>query len=234
VDEPRTNPTPGPSPAKGAEQGRTPPPPAGEGAGGWGPGDTPRSAQVALAVALVLLLGLLVFRGYGNGLRARPAEPLLAAGPVDLNTAEPVELEQVPGVGPARARAIVAARAAAPLGGPDDIRRIPGFGPATVEQVRPFVRADDVDPPLEERKRPTTTQPARGGKLRPGDPPVNVNAASEDELQRIPGVGPVTARAIAAARPFRTVDDLDRVKGIGPKTLEKLRPFVAVGPGTPQ
>jgi competence protein ComEA len=48
---------------------------------------------------------------------------------------------------------------------------------------------------------------------------------------RIPGVGPVTAQNIVAARaerPFSSVADLDRVKGIGPKTLEKLRPFVVV------
>lgn len=191
--------------------------------------DSPRSAQVALAVALVLLLGLLLYRGYGNRLRTRPTTPILTAGAVDLNTAEPVELEQVPGLGPARAKAIVVARAVAPLDGPDDLRRVPGFGPATVEKVRPFVRADADDPPLAERKRPAPA-PSKGGKLKPGDPPVDVNAASEDELQRVPGVGPVTARAIAAGRPFKSVDDLDRVKGIGPKTLEKLRPFVTAGP----
>lgn len=55
-----------------------------------------------------------------------------------------------------------------------------------------------------------------------------MNVASEEDLQRLPGVGPVTARAIAAGRPFAAVNDLDRVKGIGPKTLDKLRPFVVV------
>ncbi|MBX9624445.1 MAG: helix-hairpin-helix domain-containing protein [Gemmataceae bacterium] len=239
--------TPPPNPLPAAERGdRTPgsglppPLPAGEGAGGRGPADSPadipRSAQVALAAALVLLLGLLGYRGYGNGLRARPTERL-AAAPVDLNTAEVAELEQVPGVGPKRARAIVTARAAAPLDGPDDLRRVPGIGPAVVETVRPHVRAEpDADPPLAERKRPApapAAKPAKGGKLQPGDPPVDVNAASEDELQRIPGVGPVTARAIVAARPFAAVDDLRRVKGIGPKVLEKLRPFVTAEPPKP-
>ncbi|MBX9579739.1 MAG: helix-hairpin-helix domain-containing protein [Gemmataceae bacterium] len=207
----------------------TPPPPT-PNPGPHAPGSpdpgVPWSAQVALAAGLALLLGLLVFRGYGNGLRTRPTEPLLAAGPVALSTAEAIELEQLPGVGPARAGAVVAARAAAPLDGPDDLRRISGFGPATVDKLRPFVRSDP-DPPLEGRRKPAPLA-APGGKLRPGDPPVNVNAAPEDELQRIPGVGPVMAKAIAAGRPFRTVDDLDRVKGVGPKTLEKLRPFVTV------
>lgn len=208
-----------------------PTPPPGTHASGPSDPDPARAAQVALAVGLVVLLVLLGYRGYGNGLRARPTEPL-AVAPIDLNTAEVAELKQVPGVGPKRARAIVTARAAAPLDGPDDLRRAPGIGPAVVETVRPHVRAEpDADPPLAERKRPTAVpaaKPAKGGKLQPGDPPVDVNAASEDELQRIPGVGPVTARAIVAARPFASVDDLRRVKGIGPKVLEKLRPYVTV------
>ena len=188
-----------------------------------------RSAPFALAVVLVVLLGLLAYRGYGDRLRTRPTEPVAPAR-VDLTTADAAELEQLPGIGPKRAKAIVTARAAAPLGEPDDLRRVPGFGPAAVEQLRPFVRADaPADPQLEERKKPAPVKTAaKGGKLRPGDPPVNVNDATEGELQRIPGVGPVMAGAIVAARPFRTVDDLDRVKGIGPKTLEKFRPFVTV------
>ena len=53
-----------------------------------------------------------------------------------------------------------------------------------------------------------------------------------EELQQIPGVGPVLSQRIVAARekaPFRTVEDLRRVSGIGIKTMEKLRPLVVVG-----
>jgi len=59
---------------------------------------------------------------------------------------------------------------------------------------------------------------------------VNVNSASVEELQLLPGVGEVRARAIAAAREarggFEAVAELEEVKGIGSATLEKLRPFV--------
>lgn len=68
-------------------------------------------------------------------------------------------------------------------------------------------------------------------KIQPGEPPINVNTATADELMRLPGIGPVTAQNIIASRsvaPFQTVNDLDKVKGIGPKTLEKLRPYVVV------
>ena len=61
---------------------------------------------------------------------------------------------------------------------------------------------------------------------------VNVNQATAKQLEALPGVGKVTAEQIIAYRtqkgPFASVEDLGKVKGIGPKTLEKLRPLVAV------
>jgi len=59
---------------------------------------------------------------------------------------------------------------------------------------------------------------------------VDVNIATIDELDELPGVGPATAAAIVAERerngPFVGVDDLDRVTGIGPAKLEALRDLV--------
>ena len=61
---------------------------------------------------------------------------------------------------------------------------------------------------------------------------VNVNTATEPELETLPGVGPVTAAAIIDYRtkngPFAAVDDLIDVSGIGPSTLAQIRPFVTV------
>lgn len=61
---------------------------------------------------------------------------------------------------------------------------------------------------------------------------ININTASETELEGLPGVGPVTAAAIIDYRtqngPFVTVDDLIDVSGIGPSTLEQIRPFATV------
>ena len=63
--------------------------------------------------------------------------------------------------------------------------------------------------------------------------PLDLNAATADDLEALPGVGPKTASAILDARRslggFRTAEDLLEVRGIGPKTLEKLRPLVTVG-----
>ncbi len=68
---------------------------------------------------------------------------------------------------------------------------------------------------------------------------VNVNAATADELMRLPGIGPSKAAAILALRArlngqrFGRVEDLLRVRGIGRATLRKLRPLMALsGPTT--
>lgn len=58
--------------------------------------------------------------------------------------------------------------------------------------------------------------------------PVNINTASAEMLQAIPGIGPALAARIIEARPYGSVDDLLRVQGIGPTTLEKIRAYVTV------
>lgn len=60
--------------------------------------------------------------------------------------------------------------------------------------------------------------------------PVNVNAATVEELVSLPGVGPVTARKIIEYRnangPFASVEDLLNVKGIGVAKLRKMKPYL--------
>jgi competence ComEA-like helix-hairpin-helix protein len=57
---------------------------------------------------------------------------------------------------------------------------------------------------------------------------VDLNAASFEELQKLPGIGPKMAERIMAHRPYEKLEDLDQVPGIGPKTIERLRPLVQV------
>lgn len=65
---------------------------------------------------------------------------------------------------------------------------------------------------------------------------VDVNTASVEELDRLPGIGPTKAEAIVRYRiengPFASVDALDAVPGIGPATLASIRELVEVGPAT--
>jgi len=63
--------------------------------------------------------------------------------------------------------------------------------------------------------------------------PININTATSEELQQVPGIGPVTAEKILAMRKsygaFKSVDDLLAIKGLGKKRLEKMRKYLTVG-----
>ncbi|OUC77491.1 ComEA family DNA-binding protein [Gordonia lacunae] len=81
---------------------------------------------------------------------------------------------------------------------------------------------------------PTGPGPPAGGTGSPPDPNglVNLNTATEADLDELPGVGPVTAKAILSWRErngrFTSVDQLAEVDGIGPARLARLRDLVTV------
>ena len=82
----------------------------------------------------------------------------------------------------------------------------------------------------------TSTAPEKGpsgdGKGPGAQGPVDLNTATEEQLDALPGIGPVMAKAIVAWRAangrFASVDQLGEVDGIGPSRLEKLRELVKV------
>jgi competence ComEA-like helix-hairpin-helix protein len=164
----------------------------------------------------------------------RPPEPL-AAGParVDVNTADFGTLRQLPGIGPHLAARIVEHRIRqGPFGSVDDLRAVPGIGPATLERLRPVIA---LAPDSLVSHSPGAPAPLRSTtkKLSPGET-IDLNTATLEQFTQLPGIGPVLADRIVKDRdekgPFKTVQDLSRVKGIKGKTLEKLIPFLKVGP----
>jgi competence protein ComEA len=151
------------------------------------------------------------------------AKPLADGERIDPNSASDGELDRLPGVGPATARAIIEARTSeGPFRSLEDLGRVRGIGRATLAKIEKYLEFSA--PPAGAR---VTSAPAAPAAER-----VDVNRADEALLQTLPGVGPALARRIVEARseaPFRTVDELLQVSGIGPATLEKLRDRVRLG-----
>jgi competence protein ComEA len=87
-------------------------------------------------------------------------------------------------------------------------------------------RADQTPPPLVEAVQPNPAPAARTSGV--SALIIDLNTATQSELEDLPGVGEAIARRIIEGRPYSGIEDLLRVKGIGEATLEKLRPFVMV------
>lgn len=86
------------------------------------------------------------------------------------------------------------------------------------------------EPKQKADKKKTTKKKA--AKKKAPSKPVNINTASEKELQQLAGVGPKTAKAIVEYRKkngnFKTAEDLMKVKGVGKKTFGKNKAFIKV------
>jgi competence protein ComEA len=63
---------------------------------------------------------------------------------------------------------------------------------------------------------------------------IDLNTADQQTLETLPGVGPQTAQAIIAARPFTSVNDLEAVSGIGPAKMKELKGLVTISRPTKQ
>lgn len=207
------------------------------------------AAGGALAAAAILVVGLAFLRSSSPAPGLTLPRAVAGSAPVEGGAAAPA-----PGAAPAVPTVTVHVAGqvvgpgvyAVPAGGrvADAIVASGGMSPgADVEQLNLAARVADGDRIYVPRKGETPppvvspSPPAAGGPSgtgRTGSPggPVDLNTATAEQLDALPGVGPATSRAILAYRSsrgrFRSVTELLEVPGIGPAKLEALRPLVKV------
>jgi competence protein ComEA len=181
------------------------------------------------SLALLLLLGRFVL-GAGTTTPAAPLPPPPAGGPgVTGLSSSRVVVDVVGAVHrPGLYRLAHGSRIA------DAIARAGGATPkaelAQVNLAAPLADGEQVLVPR--RGAPGTVAGAASGTAAPGAPaaPVQLSTATLEQLDTLPGVGPVTAQKILDYREkhgaFSSVDELDAVPGIGPKRLDQLRELV--------
>jgi len=177
--------------------------------------------------------------------------------PINVNTADAKTLATLPGVGPATAQHIIDGRPYHKLA---DLEKVSGLSPTKVEALKGKVSfaepkakrekttetaktvPDNSTPssppkhtaPTSTGNAPTTSAGSSSSnstatKLAPGEK-IDINTASAEELDRLPGIGKTKAQAIVDYRNqngnFKTLEDIEKVKGIKAGSYEKLKDYI--------
>ena len=195
----------------------------------------------ALALAAVILAVWVVMRAQSVSYSEPPQTPTWSEPSVEASTPPPVWMVHVmgavvqPGVVtvPVNARVIDAIQAAGGFtedADPADLNLA-----AVLVDGCQIVIGTTADPQGEVRQGTSGEALAGnsgGGSTSGSGSTVNLNQATEAELQTLPGVGPVTAQAILTWRDknggFTSVAQLQEVTGIGAKTYAQIEPYVSV------
>jgi len=216
--------------------------------------------QSAVAVGVVVVLGLIAC-GF-LVLRPGPSEAVLPPrAPASVSSAVPGAAQPVPSagslpvapgggglsvyvVGQVREPGVVSVAAGARVG--DAVEAAGGATPkadlTAINLARKVADGEQILVPRPGEAAPAGTTSGSAGPSGPGEPGgpgagagsglVNLNSATEADLDELPGVGPVLAGRIIEWRdqngPFASVEQLGEVSGIGDATLDKLRTLVTV------
>ncbi|HSW63141.1 MAG TPA: helix-hairpin-helix domain-containing protein [Dissulfurispiraceae bacterium] len=207
-----------------------------------------RKARVVLSMLVAVFVSLcLVVPGFAVSKEEPKKE---AAKPVDLNNTSQKDLEALKGVGPAKAKKIIANR---PYKSVDELSKaglskkeidglkshvVVGVAPAsapkadakaqpaakTPEKAAPTAKEEK---PAKDAKKEKDVKKETKAKLAPGQK-INLNAASQADLELLPEIGPAKAKAIIDGRPYSKPEDIMKVKGIKQKTYDQIKDNIVV------
>ena len=139
--------------------------------------------------------------------------PAVKSSLININTAVASELEKLPGIGPALAQRIIDYRNThGNFARPEDLINVRGIGQSKLSQLLPLITAANTGSRVSQQTSSASF--------------IDINRAGQKELERLPGIGPVTAKRIIEYRNthgiFTDAEELINVRGISRAKLEKI------------
>jgi competence ComEA-like helix-hairpin-helix protein len=193
-----------------------------------------KNSSISLKYFYLLFFALLISIAFIMGPGAtsvqaakKSATQKAAVGLVDINNATQKELEALPSVGAAAAKKIIAGR---PYKSVDELSKA-GLSTKVIDKIKPLVTVGTASAaPLaaETTKATSAVKEKKGAAQKSAAGLVDINNASQKELEALPSVGAATAKKIIGARPYKSVDELSKA-GLSAKVIDKIKPLVTAG-----
>lgn len=153
-------------------------------------------------------------------------------GKVNINTATASQLSALPGIGKTTAQRIIDYRSGAKFKKTSDIVNVKRIGKRLYDKIKNYIKVEGATDFKTSKKAGSASKTRRRSSRKTFTGKININTASASELEKLPSVGPATAKRIIDYRTqngkFGSPGDITKVKGIGAKTFEKMKDNIIV------